>query len=75
MQVSSWYPEKKHSLFTYYFLKALQGDADKDDNKKLTIREIREYIDDNVTYLARRLNNREQTPEVSGDINTVFVEY
>ena len=27
-QVSSWYRDQKHSLFTYYFLKALQGDAD-----------------------------------------------
>ncbi len=24
-QVSVWYPEKRHSLFTYYFLKGLQG--------------------------------------------------
>ena len=27
-QISSWYRDQKHSLFTYYFLKALQGDAD-----------------------------------------------
>jgi hypothetical protein len=27
-QVSSWYPEKQHSLFTYFFLKAVTGSAD-----------------------------------------------
>ncbi len=27
-QLSTWYPAKKHSLFTYYFLKGMQGEAD-----------------------------------------------
>ena len=61
-QVSSWYREKKHSLFTYYFLKALQGDADSNNDKILTLSEIKNYIDDEVPYMARRLNNRVQTP-------------
>ena len=74
-QVSSWYPEKKHSLFTYYFLKALQGEADKNNNKQLTIDEIKNYIDDKVPYMARRLNNREQTPQVIGNLNKVVVKY
>jgi len=74
-QVSSWYPEKKHSLFTYYFLKALQGEADKNGDKNLTLGEIRDYIDDNVPYMARRLNNREQTPQFIGDESKLIVEY
>jgi hypothetical protein len=74
-QVSSWYPEKKHSLFTYYFLKALQGEADKNNDKQLTIGEIKDYIDDKVPYKARRLNNREQTPQAIGNVNKVIVEY
>ena len=31
-QVSSWYRDKSHSLFTYYFLKGLQGEADLDSD-------------------------------------------
>jgi len=36
-QVSSCYREKKHSLFTYYFLKALKGEGDLNIDNKLTI--------------------------------------
>ncbi|GAH94505.1 unnamed protein product, partial [marine sediment metagenome] len=27
-EVSSWYPDKNHSLYSYYFFKGLQGEAD-----------------------------------------------
>ncbi|MFC2094552.1 caspase family protein, partial [Bacteroidota bacterium] len=74
-QVSSWYPEKEHSLFTYYFLKGIQGNADSNSDKKLTYNELSDYLLDNVPYMARRLNNREQTPQVIGDDKKVFIEY
>ncbi len=74
-QVSCWYPEKKHSLFTYYFLKALQGNANKNKDRKLTLGEIKSFIDDNVRYMARKLSNRNQTPQISGDMNKVIVRY
>jgi len=76
VQVSSWYREKKHSLFTYYFLKALQGEADSNKDNMLTLSEIKAYIDDEVPYMARRLNNRVQTPGLrSMDNSKVLVEY
>jgi hypothetical protein len=75
-QVSSWYREKKHSLFTYYFLKALQGEGDINKDDKLTFAEIQSYIDEKVPYMARRLNNREQTPQLDTmDKNRVLVQY
>ncbi len=75
-QVSSWYREKKHSLFTYYFLKALQGEGDENKDDKLTFAEIQSYIDEKVPYMARRLNNREQTPQLDTmDKNRVLVQY
>jgi thiol-disulfide isomerase/thioredoxin len=75
-QVSSWYRDKKHSLFTYYFLKALQGDADSNDDDKLTMSEIKVYVDENVPYMARRLNNRVQTPQLITDDQTkIMVTY
>lgn len=66
-QVSSWYPEKKHSLFTYYFLKGIKGEANSDNDNTITVGEIEKYVLDNVPYMARRLNNREQTPQVIGE--------
>ncbi|MBX2842700.1 MAG: caspase family protein, partial [Flammeovirgaceae bacterium] len=74
-QVSSWYPEKKHSLFTYYFLKGLQGEADANKDGVLNMSEMSAYLKENVTYMARRLNNRTQTPELYGFDNKVIMRY
>lgn len=75
-QLSNWYPEKKHGLFTYYFLKALQGDADINKDKQLTVEEIEQYLLNNVPEQARYLNNREQTPQVVGkDKQKILVKF
>ena len=60
-QVSSWYPEKKHSLYTYYFLKGLKGSADIDKNQSITAEEMQFYVNEEVGFMARKLNSREQT--------------
>jgi uncharacterized caspase-like protein len=65
-QVSSWYPEKGHSLFTYYFLKGIRGEADKANGKTITAGRLKDYLSENVRYMARRLSSREQTPQVYG---------
>lgn len=75
-QLSNWYPEKKHGLFTYYFLKGLRGEADKDGDKQVTVGEMEEYLSSQVPDQARYLNNREQTPQVMGrDKQRVVVRY
>jgi len=81
-QISSWYPEKRHSLFTYFFLKGLSGAADANSDHKVTVAEMNTFINDQVPYLARRLHNREQTPlllpsaEMLGPrAQTILVEY
>ena len=74
-QVSSWYPEKKHSLFTYYYLKGIQGEANINGDKSLTVGELHDYLEENVSYMARRLNNREQTTQITGDQKTVLYRY
>jgi len=68
-QVSSWHKEAKHSLFTYYFLKALRGEADANLDKAVTFDEAFKYISDKhngVPYYARRNFGREQTPVMHG---------
>jgi len=77
-QVSCWYPDKKHSMFTYFFLKGLQGAADTDNDKNVTISELEQFVADQtegVPYYARRLHNRTQTPVVSGDKKRVIVQF
>lgn len=78
-EISSWYPEKSHGLFTYFFLKGLRGEADNNGDKKLTTQELYDYVSDKtrgVPYYARSIyNGRVQTPSISGDSRMVLVEY
>jgi len=66
-QVSAWYPEKRHALFTYFFFKGLQGDANKNGDGKITVGELSDYLKENVPYMARRLKGLEQQPVVMGN--------
>jgi len=71
-QVSGWYPEKRHSLFTYFFLKGLQGDADANKDGKITVGEMDAYVKEHVPYMARRLTGNEQNPVVTGNAADVI---
>ncbi|NWF53568.1 MAG: caspase family protein [Syntrophaceae bacterium] len=72
-QVSAWYPEKRHSLFTYFFLKGLQGEADANKDKRITVGEMKAYLKEHVPYMARRLKSVEQHPVVQGNESDVLV--
>ena len=80
-QVSSWYNEKQHGMFTYFFLKALQDKDKSDKNKdgKLSFQEIYEYVSDKtegVPYYARKIHNVVQVPTIQGTgVNNVLIEY
>ncbi len=75
-QIASWYPEKEHGLFTYFFLKGLRGEADADGNRAVTASEMERYLTEKVPYRARRMFNREQDPQVvSPDKDRVLVQY
>ena len=65
-----------HSLYTYYFLKGLQGAADQNTDKQLTVAELQAYLSEQVPYMARRLYNRTQAPTVTtGRDSQVLVKY
>jgi len=74
-EVASWYSDKRHSLFTYWFLKGLQGEADANNDKSITVGELRKYVSENVSYWAQRLYNRIQTPGFSGDDSRVLARF
>ena len=78
-QVANWYPEKKHGMFTYFFLKGLKGEADLNSNRKVTVREMKRYLTDEregLPYWSGRVHQREQTPQVvSQTPGRVLVRY
>ncbi len=73
-QVSSWYPEKGHSLFTYFFLKGLQGEADTNKDGNITMGEMKVWLNDQVPYIARRLTGNEQQPVMLGNDGDTLVQ-
>ncbi|MFC2150643.1 caspase family protein [Calditrichota bacterium] len=79
-QIASWYAGKKHGLYTYFFLKGLQGSADVppygNGDGTITAGEMQAFLSDpteSVPYWARRLHNgREQSPEFRGNLAKVI---
>jgi hypothetical protein len=65
-QLSAGFARMKHGLFTYYWLKGLQGHADADGDRQVSVGELQRYLQPLVSQEARR-QNREQTPVLLGD--------
>ncbi len=65
-QVSSTYRQKSHGLLTYFFLKGLQGDADRNRDGVIDLGEAFEYVKPQVERIARREFNNDQTPQLLG---------
>jgi hypothetical protein len=78
-QVASWDTRAKHGLFTSHLLAALRGKADGKDygngDGKVTLGEVKNYLDDEMTYQARRRYNRDQNPTIEGPPNRVLATY
>jgi hypothetical protein len=61
-QTSNDFEEKRHGLFTYYLLKALGGEADRNSNGWVELGECYKYVKDNVYKTARENLYTEQEP-------------
>ena len=74
-EVSSWYPEKSHSMFTYFFLKAIRYNIE-NSRQHITAGDLFQTISDEtrgVPYFARRLHGRMQTPQLIGEADRVII--
>jgi tetratricopeptide (TPR) repeat protein len=72
-QLSSWYPEQKHGLFTYFLLKNVKNAAV--SGTQLNIGDLEKALlsSDGVNAQALKLYNREQAPQVVGNKEIVLV--
>lgn len=66
-QVSSTYDKQGHGLLTYFFLKGLQGEADRNKDGAIDLAEVFDYLRPQVQRVARREFNNEQTPQLTGN--------
>lgn len=62
-EVSHAFHEMGHGLFTYYLLRGLKGEADRDDDGWTSIKELFGYVRTNVRRVSRRMQS-EQTPVI-----------
>lgn len=70
-QISSDYDKVQHGLFTYFLLKGMRGEADltdTDQNGEVSLGELSRYVAQQVSEVAARDLNREQTPVLQPSI-------
>jgi uncharacterized caspase-like protein len=71
-QISSSNPELQHGIFSYYLMKGMEGDADSNQDGKITLGEMQSYLAENVSRHAAMMS-RKQEPQLIGDTNRILV--
>jgi len=66
-QMASWYPEKRHSIFTYFFLKGVKNSAVK--KEPLTYKQLQNYVTHSVNKVSKKLYSRTQKPQFNGNLS------
>ena len=79
-QFANWNEHAKHGLLTKHYLEVLNRVADKHaktgkKDGKVTLGEVKAYLDREITYQARKRFRRDQHATVSGDLKTVLSAY
>jgi len=72
-QISSAMQNANHGIFTYFLLKGLRGEADKNKDKKIFLHELFDYVSKEVKMAAAKIG-RVQTPLVSGTTNMLVAD-
>ena len=65
-QVSSTYDEKGHGLFTYFMLKGIKNEDVVRQDGSIDIGSLFDYVKPQVSSIARKKYNNEQTPQLNG---------
>ena len=73
-QISSSFKETNHGIFSYYLMKGLEGNSDKNKDGKITNGELLAYMDENVSQKAAELG-RQQNPSLAGDPDKILMSY
>ena len=70
-QLSNPLKETKHGMFSYFLMKGMEGDADKNNDKKITTGELYNFVRKNVVQQSAG----SQTPELQGNKNSFLVRF
>jgi len=73
-ETSLGYDASESGLFTYFLCAGLQGKADANGDKKITLGELKDYVIKNVMETSQKISGL-QTPQFYGDDNIVITTY
>jgi glycine betaine/proline transport system substrate-binding protein len=73
-QISSGLKEANHGIFSYYLMKGMEGNADKNKDNDITNGELLAYMDENVSQKAAE-QGRQQNPSLAGDPDKILMSY
>jgi hypothetical protein len=73
-ETSLGYDAAQNGLFTYYLCAGLQGRADENEDKKITLIELKKYITYNVVRTSKKIFGV-QTPNFYGNDEEVIVDF
>jgi hypothetical protein len=74
-QTSLGYDEAGNGLFTYFLAAGLNGLADDNRDGKITLGELKRYVQKNVSQTSKKISSGDQSPEFFGDESRVLVQY
>ena len=63
--------EAKHGMFSYFLMKGMEGEADANQDNKITAGELHSFVQANVMQQS----SGSQTPELQGDADRVLVQF
>lgn len=63
--------EAKHGMFSYFLMKGMEGEADANQDNRITAGELHAYVQTNVIQQS----GGSQTPELQGDADRVLVQF
>ena len=73
-ETSLGYDNAETGLFSFFLMAGMQGAADVNNDKQITLGELKNYVIKNVTETSPKISGK-QTPEFHGDENKVIISY
>jgi hypothetical protein len=71
-QISSSSSDLKHGIFSYYLMKGMEGEADKNGDGQITAGEMYDYLAEHVAKQAS-MSNRIQVPQFIGNASAILI--
>ena len=72
-ETSLGYDASSTGLFTYFLCAGMQGKADNNNDKKITLGELKNYVIENVMSTSKKISGL-QTPEFHGNEDMVIIQ-